>query len=118
MAETDLTPEGRDEMIRPKGIDDYEVRLGDLLPGERASLGKSLMDVQRERRINANYIYAIENCDYGAFETPSFVSGFVRSYARYLKLDQEQVTTTDNPKKGCNVRRRPDFIKKFKLKID
>ena len=91
MAETDLTPEGRDDMIRPKGFDDYEVRLGDLLRGERATLGKSLMDVQRELRINANYISAIENCDYGAFETPSFVSGFVRSYARYLKLDQEQV---------------------------
>ncbi|NCW03312.1 MAG: helix-turn-helix domain-containing protein, partial [Rhodobacteraceae bacterium] len=67
------------------------MRLGDLLRGERATLGKSLMDVQRELRINANYISAIENCDYGAFETPSFVSGFVRSYARYLKLDQEQV---------------------------
>ena len=91
MAGTDLTPDGRDEMSRPRGFDDYEVRLGDLLRGERATLGKSLMDVQRELRINANYISAIENCDYGAFETPSFVSGFVRSYARYLKLDQEQV---------------------------
>ena len=47
MAGTDLTPEGRDEMSRPKGFDDYEVRLGDLLRGERATLGKSLMDVQR-----------------------------------------------------------------------
>lgn len=91
MAGTDLTHYGRDEIGRPKGFDDYEVRLGDLLRGERATLGKSLMDVQRELRINATYIAAIENCDYGAFETPSFVSGFVRSYARYLKLDQEQV---------------------------
>lgn len=91
MAGTDLTHYGRDEISRPKGFDDYEVRLGDLLRGERATLGKSLMDVQRELRINATYIAAIENCDYGAFETPSFVSGFVRSYARYLKLDQEQV---------------------------
>ena len=91
MAGTDLTHYGRDEIGRPKGFDDYEVRLGDLLRGGRATLGKSLMDVQRELRINATYIAAIENCDYGAFETPSFVSGFVRSYARYLKLDQEQV---------------------------
>ena len=57
-------------MSEPKGFDDYEVRLGDLLRGERATLGKSLMDVQRELRINANYISAIENCDYGAFERP------------------------------------------------
>ena len=33
MAGTDLTPEGRDDMSRPKGFDDYEVRLGDLLRG-------------------------------------------------------------------------------------
>ena len=91
MAGTNLTHEGRNDMSRPKGFDDYEVRLGDLLRGERATLGKSLMDVQRELRINATYIAAIENCNYEAFETPSFVSGFVRSYARYLKLDQEEI---------------------------
>ena len=91
MTVTNLTHEGRNDMSRPKGFDDYEVRLGDLLRGERATLGKSLMDVQRELRINAIYIAAIENCNDEAFETPSFVSGFVRSYARYLKLDQEEI---------------------------
>ena len=42
MAGTDLTPNGGDDMGRPKGFDDYEVRLGDLLRGERATLGKSV----------------------------------------------------------------------------
>ena len=59
MAGTDLTHYGRDEISRPKGFDDYEVRLGDLLRGERATLGKSLMDVQRELRINATYNAAL-----------------------------------------------------------
>lgn len=75
----------------PRGFDDYELRLGDLLRGERATLGKSLIDVQRELHIRAVYIAAIENGDLSVFETPSFVAGFVRSYARYLGMDPEWV---------------------------
>ena len=75
----------------PRGFDDYELRLGDLLRGERATLSKSLLDVQRELHIRASYIAAIENGDLTAFETPSFVAGFVRSYARYLGMDPEWV---------------------------
>ncbi len=74
---------------KPRGFDDYELRLGDVMRGERATLGKSLLDVQRELKIKATYIAAIENSDPTAFETPGFVAGYVRSYARYLGLDAE-----------------------------
>ncbi|RJE80210.1 helix-turn-helix domain-containing protein [Paracoccus sp. JM45] len=68
---------------------DDDTRLGDLMRGERATLGKSLLDVQRELRIRASYVAAIENCDISAFDTPSFISGYVRSYARYLSMDPD-----------------------------
>ncbi len=74
---------------KPKGFDDYELRLGDIMRGERATMSKSLLDVQRELKIKAGYIAAIENCDVSAFETPGFVAGYVRSYARYLGMDPE-----------------------------
>ena len=32
---------------KPKGFDDFELRLGDVMRGERATLSKSLLDVQR-----------------------------------------------------------------------
>ncbi|MCV6584566.1 MAG: DUF4115 domain-containing protein [Marinibacterium sp.] len=73
-----------------KGFDDYDAKLGDMMRGERATLGKSLLDVQRELRIKAAYIAAIENCDPSAFDTPGFVAGYVRSYARYLNLDPDR----------------------------
>ena len=73
----------------PKGFDDYDVSLGDLMRGERATMGKSLLDVQRELRIRASYIAAIENADPSAFETPGFIAGYVRSYARYLNMNPE-----------------------------
>lgn len=77
------------ELDKPKGFDDFELRLGDVMRGERATLGKSLLDVQRELKIKATYIAAIENCDVSAFETQGFVAGYVRSYARYLGMDPD-----------------------------
>lgn len=83
------TPPVEIEESKPKGFDDFDLRLGDVMRGERATMGKSLLDVQRELKIKANYIAAIENADPAAFETPGFVAGYVRSYARYLGLDPE-----------------------------
>jgi cytoskeletal protein RodZ len=69
----------------------YEFRLGDELRGERATMGKTLLDVQRDLRIKAAYIAAIEDLDLEVFPNPSFVPGYVRAYARYLKLDADQI---------------------------
>ncbi len=74
-----------------RGFDSYEVKLGDELRGHRATLGKSLLDVQRELRIKAAYIDAIENCDASVVPNKGFVPGYVRAYARYLGLDAETV---------------------------
>lgn len=78
-----------EELDKPKGFDDFELRLGDMMRGERATLGKSLLDIQRDLKIKATYIAAIENADVSAFETPGFIAGYVRSYARYLGMDPD-----------------------------
>ena len=78
------------EAEKLKSFDDFDLRLGDIMRGERATLGKSLLDVQRDLKIKAAYIAAIENSDPSAFETQGFVAGYVRSYARYLGMDPEE----------------------------
>ena len=70
-------------------FDDFDSRLGDIMRGERATLGKSIQDVQNEIRIKADYISAIEDTNPDAFEVPGFIAGYVRSYARYLDIDPE-----------------------------
>lgn len=77
------------EDVETKGFDAFELRLGDLMRGERATMGKSLLDVQRELKIKAAYIAAIENSDPSAFDTPGFIAGYVRSYARYLHMEPD-----------------------------
>ena len=71
--------------------------------GERATMGKSLLDVQRELRIKASYIAAIENCDPDAFDTPGFIAGYVRSYARYLGMNPDEAFDTFCEESGFSV---------------
>ncbi len=78
-----------EDVAASTGFDAYELRLGDMMRGERATLGKSLLDVQRELKIKAAYVAAIENADPSAFDTPGFIAGYVRSYASYLDMDPE-----------------------------
>ena len=90
-------------VVEPKGFDDFDLRLGDVMRGERATMGKSLLDVQRELRIKAAYIAAIENCDPSAFDTPGFIAGYVRSYARYLEMDPDKAFASFCEESGFSV---------------
>lgn len=92
-----------DAQVEPQGFDAFELRLGDIMRGERATMGKSLLDVQRELRIKAAYIAAIENSDPDAFDTPGFIAGYVRSYARYLNMDPDVVFATFCDESGFAV---------------
>ncbi|UWR21389.1 helix-turn-helix domain-containing protein [Sulfitobacter sp. S190] len=91
------------EAVEPTGFDAFELRLGDVMRGERATLGKSLLDVQRELRIKASYIAAIENADPDAFDTPGFIAGYVRSYARYLNMDPDKAFDAFCTESGFSV---------------
>jgi len=97
------TPSRKAKSENLKGFDDFELCLGDIMRGERATMGKSLLDVQRELKIKATYISAIENSDPSAFDTPGFVAGYVRSYARYLGLDPEWAFKTFCDEGGFEV---------------
>ncbi len=72
-----------------RGFDDYEVTLGDEMRGQRATLGKTLLDAESDLRIKAGVLRAIEDCDLDGFPNMSVVPGYVRSYARYLEMDPD-----------------------------
>ncbi len=72
-----------------RGFDSYPITLGDEMRGERASIGKSIEDAERDLRIKRRMLVAIESCDLEGFPNRSVVAGYVRSYARYLGMDAE-----------------------------
>ena len=78
-----------DEDPDMRGFDAFDLRLGDLMRGERATLGKSLLDVERELKIKANYVAAIENADPSVFDTPGFIpamSGPTRGISAWIPI--------------------------------
>ena len=74
-----------------KDFDSYDISLGELLRGERATLGKTREQVQKELKIKAEFIEAIERCQLSGVDNRSFIAGYVRTYARYLGMDPEYV---------------------------
>ena len=80
-----FSKEERDALIQ-----DETIGLGDLLRGERATKGKSLKDVQDELKIRADTLQAIEELNLDGISSKGFLSGYVKSYARYLDLDAEK----------------------------
>ncbi len=79
------------DVTQLRGFDSYRVTLGDEMRGLRASMGKSLLDVQRDLRIKAAHIAALENADATAVPHRGYVTGYLRAYARYLGMDEEDV---------------------------
>ncbi|MDG2355960.1 MAG: helix-turn-helix transcriptional regulator [Paracoccaceae bacterium] len=81
--------EKNDELFQ--SYDTYQISLGEVLRGERATLGKTLEQVQADLKIKKTFIIAIEKCDLSGLDNRSFIAGYVRTYARYLGLDPESV---------------------------
>jgi len=65
--------------------------LGDILRGHRASMGKTLINIEDEIGLRPWIIHAIESGDLRAFANPGLIGGYVRQYARYLNMNPDEV---------------------------
>lgn len=64
---------------------------GQLLAAGRQRLGWSVGDVAAKLRMSVQQVDALEQGNYGRLPTGTFLRGFVRSYAKLVALDPEQV---------------------------
>lgn len=69
------------------GADDS---LGEWLRTSREEHGYDFDRVERDTRISRGYIEAMEREHFDTLPAPVYARGFVRSYARYLGLDEEE----------------------------
>ena len=65
--------------------------IGDDLRAAREARGEDLRDIAAQLRIRFAYLEAIENGAFDALPGPTYAIGFVRAYARYLRLDSEDM---------------------------
>ena len=64
--------------------------LGEWLRTSREERGYDFDRVERDTRISRGYIEAMEHEQFDTLPAPVYARGFVRSYARYLGLDEEE----------------------------
>jgi cytoskeleton protein RodZ len=65
-------------------------KLGELLKSEREKRGLSLHEIGMSLKINPKILKAIEDGDQANLPAKTFLRGFVKTYAQYLRLDVNQ----------------------------
>lgn len=65
-------------------------KLGELLKAERENKGLSLHEIGMSLKINPKILKAIEDGNQNDLPAKTFLRGFVKSYAQYLRLDVKQ----------------------------
>ena len=73
----------------PEMNEPYPGPPGSVLQDARVNAGKSLVDVAEALNLLKTYVEALENNDYSRFNSPLFARGYIKSYARYMGLDEE-----------------------------
>lgn len=65
--------------------------IGDKLRAAREAKRLSVRDVVKDTNISPLYVQALEDEDFDKFPGETYIIGFLRSYAEYLKLDSEDM---------------------------
>lgn len=68
-----------------------EAGIGSLLRNEREKKGIDYARIYEITRLRPSILEALENEDWDSLPSPVFVTGFIRSYARALGLDEKEV---------------------------
>lgn len=74
--------------------------LGEKLSKKRVSLGYEIKDVERAIKVRAKHIEYIENSDWEKLPPDVYVRGFLRGYAKLLKLNPDKVIMIYLKEKG------------------
>ena len=68
---------------------DRPLQIGTILTDARRRQGIDIETVERETKIRAKYLLALENEEWDVLPGPAYVRGFIRSYADLLGIDGE-----------------------------
>lgn len=66
------------------------IRIGQKFQEERLRRKLTLADISNSTKIREEFLDAIEKGEYNKLPSPSYAQGFVRSYASYLDINEEE----------------------------
>src|SRR5207245_4354775 len=75
-------------------------RLGELLRAQREKKGITLDQAAADTRIRKEFLKALEDADYQSLPGAVYTQGFLRNYAGYLDLDQDELVVMFHQEHG------------------
>jgi len=69
--------------------DEGELHIGEVLKSTRTRLRLDIATVEQQTKIRTKYLRALENEEWETLPGPTYVKGFLRTYAGYLGLDAD-----------------------------
>lgn len=85
---------------QPYGGADRPTTFGAILRDARLSQGRSLQDAERQTRILARHLAALENGDFHLLPPGIYARGFVYNYANWLDLNPQEMVRIFNEARG------------------
>ena len=83
-------------MSEESAINQAAQELGALLKTKRTEKNIAIGEVAERLKFSAKQIESLESGDYKGLPEPIFVKGFIKTYARFLGLDTDQITALLN----------------------
>ncbi|MBD3309131.1 hypothetical protein GF339_22215 [candidate division KSB3 bacterium] len=71
----------------------FDMQFGESLRKERELRGITIEEISQHTKVHHRFLEAIENDDLSALPAKAFAKGFLRSYARMVGLDEDEVIT-------------------------
>lgn len=65
--------------------------MGEILKNTRAQKGLTLLEIAKKTKINVKYLEALEKGDYKAFSSLVHIKGFLKIYASFLDLSENEI---------------------------
>lgn len=79
---------------------DSRDRVGDILRKERITRRITVETIAKDLKLNVNYIKALEDSDYSSLPADPYVRVYLRSLAKYLSLDSDQILSEFYKERG------------------
>ncbi len=65
--------------------------VGEILRRQRESKNIQLTDVEKQIKIRAKFLQAVENNDWNFFSSKIYITGIIKNYANFLELDPKKM---------------------------
>jgi len=98
------------ELGKKENVSTPSFAVGGILKSQRSKLNMTQAEVASKLNLDVSYITAIEEDDFSQITSVSYVNGYIRSYARLLKIPEQQILEMCQQKNDKESKLVPNYM--------